>query len=665
MRARLNNQRGAILILFAILTPVLLSIAMWCCYIAYLTMVESELRAAADVASFTGISEACDHFTWSQSPCGNIYRWNRALDFSVKSLRLAVSHGSPGTEKHLPDQDVNVLFEPRSSPTPDTPHWQGSDYTIEIDRGYIDEQGTFHTLEGYSWSVEHPGVTKYILFSAMKVKISRTISGFWGALAKTISVESYGVVPNEKVLVAPFAVPLCALIPGAPVKSIGGADWSVLDFNLNASGSLVNSGDYGLCGRDLLLTGTSRNGTFETPGCDPATSSVCCPPGGCLAIPDFTWSAAGWGYYGSESDGLVSNVPPGLCNWGSTRVGKMPQDTASLVGNYGVVGLPFAPKIGKDGTPQLVGYYTDYDPIVRPTDIYRPEDVNEANIKDLLNNLRDNVPLVQARVGWSFKVLAAGLTGVNDSNGSRVEDAVWNQIDRMVPGNGNIQRCREDIDESVCRYQTYRSSQAAWIVPQSLAWQVEPTDSYNCADLPTATRGVCRSRRAPDVISSNGVCKSEVSMTSTQQALLSASTWRALVPVIADVRRDSSAENPCNHPMIADNMTIVGFLGAILYDVDINNDLNNNGIYSRPLNGCKTSCKMGANFKVQPECEHYDFRDRAEVDADQKLPVWGFNSPDKSQTCNVVRAMFECFPTVTGSTALATRPYFAHLGEAQ
>lgn len=604
--------------LVALVLPILLALAAFIISLSYVQIARSGMQIAVDNAALAAGQEICD-MSWSTislaSGCGSRFRWNSALDAAVAMLAMHKLHASLGQSAGYEPLSTEPFHDVRNrdDSIPTVPEWRRGDLMVRINRGWINK-GKFESLEGADWDARHPGVLKYLLFSAIKVEVTRRIGMFaWlGIGSWTVSVESMGVLPNEDVLVAPFALPQCA----------------VLDITRTKDGELPTEilPPDSLCEVDRIFGGTSQAGTFSTPGC---SGQNCCPPEGCLAMPEFGWTPdLCWN--------PQSEKPPGACNWGAARYGRSAADKSGLLTNFGLVGLPLTDSVN----PQ--GYYHDFDPVLRPSEIYLPPEVHEGTIKDIINGLHGGVPLVHAGLGWRFAALPDGLEGAMDSSpGGRIDDAVWNQINKVPPGSAADPRCGADVPASICSHPNFLE-ELLFPLTFQLSYGCTSGKSMgnllgwesSCPGSAMATQGLCRSRRYQKMTKPSstfiGTYTSDCVVDGTTP---SGSMWQALVPILADVRADPDGalkvNNTCVSPLDTSNLSIVSFARVNFIDVDINN-----GLYPVP-----TSCGN-------------EFRNPGDVSADLSDPPWGFSS-SRGLGCNVVRGRISCRGMLSASAASA------------
>lgn len=618
-----RRTRGAVLLLVVIILPILLALAAFAVSVSYVQMARSELQASVDAATLAGAQTICDltNINLGDSPaCGSAARWNGSLDTVAGVLSLHRVHGSPESTKKFPPLPTTQFNDPRNidNPGPDTPSWSQDDMSVTIERGRMNKE-RFESLEGARWQSEHPGVLKYLLFSAIRVTVSRRISIFswFGIKGWEITAKSLGTLPRSDVFVAPFALPLC----------------SVLDTAINSRGELSTAYSSTIrCQQEILFTGTSRAGTFVTPS-DCSPEEDCCPPEGCLSVPEFTWSLrACWNHL---------DVDTGVCNWASPRTGTSPRDRRGIASNFGFVGLPLT----KSEVPQ--GFYHRYDPIQNPQETYYLSDVHEGTIKDILNGNHGGVPLVRAGLGWGFAALPDGLTGATDDlPGGRIDDVVWNQINKIPAGGSGDPLCASDVDAAICNHpsfsktilkplgESYSSTCPQWPIRKHIiGWSASA-----CPGKAVATQGLCRSRMYPNLtflpLDGGAACSADVSTPT-------GSMWQALVPILADTRKsmpDTVVQDPCSHPPDTTALEIIGFARINFFDVDINN-----GIYPAPDN-CPTQ-----------------FRNPGDVSVPLDRPVWGFSNPVNGVGCNIVRARLSCASHLVASADQFVNIHPGHL----
>lgn len=632
------KEKGAVLPLVALILPVLLFTALYSLSVSYTEVVREEMQLAADAAALVGLNArktpqlylSPEDWTYTEEDSRAV--WNVALRLSIDTLRQNRLHGMLGQTIRFPAMNDSSFMDPRdaSIPAPIIPEWLG-EVSVRINRGWITDGG-FQSLEGAAWQAEHPGVLKYALFSAVKVEISRSVGMFsWlGLRSSHISASSLAAFPHDDpVLVAPFALPMCAVsnLPN---------DMSI-DWTLQRSSQL--------CSLDKYFSGIYRRGTFESSGSDAYLGS--CPAGGCISRPEFTWEPKNF---------LPEEIqtPGGVCNWGTSREGSRATDSTGILSNYGVVGLPVA----RRSTGEEIGFYSDYDPVHNPDDIYRESEISESTVKELISNSRDGLPLVKAALGWRFVVLPEGLTGSTDSlPGGRIDDVIWSQINKVPFGSAVNHSCKDGLSPLLCDHPPFGTalsftdlSQKGGFTPAipealSFSWDVPV-----CIDHPLDnTQGLCRSRMVPNVIADDGVCKADVS------AQLG-SVWSALIPVIADVRWHSPSEPggpspPCSMPLDTADQRIIGFVRMNFFDVDINN-----GVYKKPL-----ECTTAKSHPLNPDVVAVPFQDVGAIPPDPGKPTWGFVSPLDGQGCNLVRGRAACNQVFVGTSAMYTSEWPEHL----
>lgn len=624
-----SAQRGAYLPIMAFLLPVLLSFALFSYYLAQAAIVEGDLRTAAELSAASAVSFYCREPSYpihvggdypDIETCGTPLAWNEGLVIAYESLRQHLSHGDLESSKQMLKVAPTALapfLEPRYPAGPDAgiPEWSGSGMTVRIDRGWVDEEGKFQSLEGLQWDVTHPGVSRYQLYSAVRIKLTRNISIRlpFGLSPSQIAVEAVASMPHDRILVAPFALPLCSI-----------ADWYGLFTMFNPDFPIYLTPTREGLDFDLLFTGTSRHlSSVPESGCSAVGGSW--TEDGCQVLPEFSWTPLREGDL-RNSHNEVTNLLPGICNWNTGHKGNAVADPRGLLRNYGVIGLPIVPDLNPG---EWRGFYADYDTTMRPYDFYRETSVTEATVKDILNNLHDNVPLVQAMRGWRFKVIKPGLTG--DSPGEPIGNVIWKQIQNSVGGASSGNLCREGTPEEICNHTTL-SSVYPEIGLQQLAW-----DPTKCQNNLFITQGLCRSMVVPDsTTTSSGACIGDVS---DLERIKRSGVWQVLVPIIADMRPAAPTngvepldDGPlCGKALYDDYPTIVGFAKVNLFDASFDTSA-----YTAPA-----------------QCTNPVFRNVGDLRLD--LPLWGFTSPAGTPGCNLIRGRLDTNSRTQGTAAAYNR----------
>jgi hypothetical protein len=242
-------ERGAVLVLAAVAVAALVLVVAFVLNGAYWKMVESDLRATADAAAHAGAATLCSTRTCYQDAR------SVALDVLEKhaihgrlggATRISLDH-TAGPVWEDPSQNVKVtIYRGRWWPNgaPDA-------VTTLPDTKFepFDQEGT-------DWQASHLGTPDFMAANAVYVRVERpNVDTFMSAASRTYSVSwATTAVAGalDSVCVAPFAIPVCAL--------------------------LDESGEYHpeiSCHRDRLFTATDRY----------------CPPGtDCNIVPGFMWA---------------------------------------------------------------------------------------------------------------------------------------------------------------------------------------------------------------------------------------------------------------------------------------------------------------------------------------------------------------------------------------
>lgn len=357
---RLTAEDGISLVLLLILLPLLILFLAFVLFTGHTTLVRTELQSAADSAAHAGATILC-----SKREC-----YQAARDTAAWTISKQIAHGKP-------DSDPNLVFS--YNPADAGPTWTGGDLEVTIERGRWSPDNGFYSLEGWDDNTSpnySPGMVGYVTANALKVTIRRTgvTASTSAALYRSANVSATATAVNDtpqKICVAPFAIPLCAVI-----NSNGNYDPDKIDNNTR------------------YFTAVSRH----------------CPPGDkfCNNVPAFPIEPT------TESDVLreylpvtpVPNVPADFTNVNKMRVflDKRPgfntdRYTSNPFDNYGVIGFP-----GNRGT-----------------------EVKEDQIRQELD--RDGERgCYPSHVGQLFQILPAGLKE------KETNEAMWRRITGNIFG---------------------------------------------------------------------------------------------------------------------------------------------------------------------------------------------------------------------------------------
>lgn len=265
-RRKISSEQGGFLLLIALSLPVLLGFIGIALNIGFSRMVKSQLKKAADSAAFAGAAALC-----SDDPqC-----WERARDVTASTLNQYLQTGDLGF-------NGSDLIDASASGTV----WSFGGFEVQVERGILQGDGDFVSTEG-DWSDRHPQAFRHLVTNSVQVRIQRPqllpFGFFYNADSYSISVTSLAVNGQSvRVPIAPFALPLCALVD---------------------AGTIAPSTE--LCRGDRYFTATGRHSGL---------------------LPEFM-------YEGSFDDGSSVPSDAGTCNWNMRRYDRPTK-------HYGVVGLP-------------------------------------------------------------------------------------------------------------------------------------------------------------------------------------------------------------------------------------------------------------------------------------------------------------------------------------
>jgi hypothetical protein len=217
-----SQEQGAVMLLLVALIVVLLGVLGFAHFSTTQKIIKEELQTAADVASMAATKELCP-----STAC-----WDQARITALESLKTQTVRNYFGQAQPIIPEDTDVSTLTFSI---DQDELQGyvttiNNIEIKIDRGHwVDLQNgnaEFNSLElshDYRpWSQAFPGVPNWMTANGVNVAIvvpttfdfllSKDISG---PIAVRAFAESTSVIGQGNIIadcVAPFAIPICALL---------------------------------------------------------------------------------------------------------------------------------------------------------------------------------------------------------------------------------------------------------------------------------------------------------------------------------------------------------------------------------------------------------------------------------------------------------------------
>lgn len=272
------GERGIVAVLTAILSAILFGVLALAINHGYASLIQREVRAAADAAAHAA----------TVSLCGTTACWEDAKAAALNTLRRYAVHGRLGDAAGIDlDPDGGPVWEDRTS------NWR-----IAIERGRWLPGGRFVSLEA---EPSHSGSAEPLRMAANAVRVSvKRPKVPYLAVPAWLAGESYSVESRatavkgspEAACVAPFALPVCAL---------------------------VHNGEFSQNGQTVADRFFTRANRY----CDGEDAETA----GCRAIvPESFYTPTG-----DFEDGVT--VAPPACSWNNTRF-EEPSD------HFGVVGLP-------------------------------------------------------------------------------------------------------------------------------------------------------------------------------------------------------------------------------------------------------------------------------------------------------------------------------------
>jgi len=248
----MKNEHGAILPLTAISVVTFLLISGVMLTIGMIARERAQLRAAVDVALISATNVVC--------PTRECFE--RVRETAVETLK---SNLSSSELNNLSASDLDEAGHPRRQ-------WQTEHFTIEIDRGRWKPLEGFESVEG-DWQLRHPGAPAHSLLYAVRMRVTSRINPIFKLIAPTqLSIEARATAiasPVEQRCVAPFALPLCALIDGNgdfDQSKLAHADrffTSVDRFGGTSAQQVVPDFDYSIVPADALAHQSVLEDLFE------------------------------------------------------------------------------------------------------------------------------------------------------------------------------------------------------------------------------------------------------------------------------------------------------------------------------------------------------------------------------------------------------------------
>lgn len=194
-------ERGASILMVALALPALLLIVALVLLAGHAGLVRTELRAAADAAAHAGATVLC-----STREC-----FKSARDTAAWTIAQHIAHSRPGASPRL-----EFGYHPEDTVS----FWRTDSLEVRIERGRWSTEYGFRSLEGWDRadsSEYQPGMVGYVTSNAVRVTlrrlgISAVAGGVLGAESETaVSATAVNDTPQQ-VCIAPFAIPLCAVL---------------------------------------------------------------------------------------------------------------------------------------------------------------------------------------------------------------------------------------------------------------------------------------------------------------------------------------------------------------------------------------------------------------------------------------------------------------------
>ena len=609
-------ESGAIVSLLTILIALLVGLAIFVMSLAHKNIVRNELQSAADAAALSA----------ANALCGNKKCFNLAPRIAMSVLAKHEVHANLIGDKHIPEIVLTDSEIVNSAPDGISKH--EGDFIVRVERGrWLPDRTPRFTSYEDAWQSLTPGrgIPRAMAANSVLVELTRENVGILplGALGSlagtTISVRSRAITgPIGPTCVAPFAIPACSLANGY--------------YAFSDEGEPVPTR---YCIRDRYFTKTARHNvsgavSYKRPPSFPysfmefraeyptfrshldvgAQPEDPFPDIGFM-VPDYIndeGTYQGW----DIAQHVFGDSATSMCTFtnGEQREWEM--------GMYGVVGLP--------GTTP-----------------------DEASIRAMFANRNFCAHAnAEASLGNPFFILKEGLRD------SLTEDELWRQITnfglgRELPAHPSL------ID--VFTNQVMLTE--VGIGPQS---------SSSFCGYPSDFKydtGICNSRRigwggrwggTPDPTSDCFI--GFYDDTTGIPNDFTTPVWKISVPVIAhpdmnpcisavdgaSIYRGAWEEDP---DVLGDGWEIIGFLQAIIYDVDV----------GRPPHQIPDS----ACFPPSPPYGHtgsFPTTSRAHQTRsfmDLRPGLWGYQDPLMYTSCNAVRARVDCTDAIASAAPTAMR----------
>lgn len=290
------SERGLVAVLTALLLAVLFGALALALNHTYSLILQREMRTAVDAAAHAA----------TVSLCATVACWEDAKDAAINTLKNHLVHGRLGDA-------TQIKLDPANGPLWEDPV---NNWKVSIERGRWLPGGTFQSLEPTP-AMTLQGLTPlYLAANAVRVKVERPSLSFiaapsWiggGEAGYDLNVRTTALKGRPEVsCVAPFAIPVCALVHDRAFQKGG------------------------LASADRFFMRTSRFCDQPTPG-SPACKQI---------VPEFFYQPTN----DTAAPPVVVNAPE--CSWSNAHF-EDPSD------HFGVVGLPESAAASGSVTEQRV-----------------------------------------------------------------------------------------------------------------------------------------------------------------------------------------------------------------------------------------------------------------------------------------------------------------------
>ena len=548
---RSSGERGAVVFITLLLTPILIGIIYLTINLATLKLVEIDIQNISDSAAAAALSTLLMNADYDEArplTCPSLYAcWFRAYHAALKVIEAHSIQAGVLTRVNL-QANVAGDFNHEELLAAETEeeriaYYQkyfedivalGENVTVKLQGGIFSE-GHFRDAE-IAWFATDPQLFNVSLLNGFQIsfEVERIpfLVGASGSLRRT-SIERTSFAQfgqSDTVQVAPFAIPLCALTSTHVVLALE-------SFPYNPTERLPL-----ICAADRFFTASTRYGPTHT-------------------RPEFSWSP-------TMDPGIVSKKYVCGSSWDNPEYMRLANVESGVYYQF---------QGPNTKSQEYQGRPSDHFGVVGvPANSINPDNpLSESMIREIISR---PAPTVPARLGDKFEILRSGLTEVESG------DAVWAQITDSIG----------ELDSPPDIHPAYREIEwggiAATVPPPGRQGKCSPEphiDILNRRLKNFQHNGICNSRRFgyhPSITGCHGLSIQNGNAPATASpkrygffdgVSFDTPVWKTIIPVVAQTGSEAkqcyttNTDRTFSPPPVDGEYVIVGFVQAYIYDVDI------------------------------------------------------------------------------------------------